>query len=183
MESIASKSSTSIEVADLYTLRRIRDMWANRCTDDEIQDVLAIDKNEWKRLMVVLKENALPDNHIEFEKFTARLERRAKELERIRNHAEAIEELGTAVKCVQLENEMDRAVLEFGQKLGVLKPEIIKVQGQVQHDVRLAALFATVPDDLKAQAEADLKELTQELITEGLMVTDDESRKDKGTPS
>jgi hypothetical protein len=180
MDSLSPQNPTALELADLLTLRRIRDMWANRLPDDEIQDVLGINKTEWKRLMTVLKQNALPDNHIEFEKFVARVERRSKDLERVRNHAEAVEELGTAVKCVQLENDMDRALLEFGQKLGILRPEVIKVEGQVQHDVRLQALFAHLPEEAKKAAEADMKELVQSLITEGVTINADDPGKGSG---
>lgn len=181
MESLSPQNKSSLEVADLQMLRRIRDMWANRLDDDEIQDVLSINKTEWRRLMTILKENALPDNHIEFEKFVARVQRRSRDLERVRNHAEAVEELSTAVKCLQLENDMDRAMLEFGQKLGIYRPEVIRVEGEMQHNVKLAAIFAHLPDDAKKAAEQDMKDIVQSLITEGVTINGDIPGKADGT--
>jgi hypothetical protein len=172
MSDLAAVNPTSLIQADIAKLQRIRDLWANRVQDDEIRDVLGMDMTEWKRLMTVLKENALPDNHIEYEKFLAKTSKRQKELERVRNTAEAVEELSTAVKCFQLEHDMDKSLLEIGQKLNVLKPEIIKVEGEVQHDVRLAALFANLSPDKQPEATDALKELVQDLVTEGFIIND-----------
>lgn len=166
------ENTSSLVSADFETIRRIRDLWANHDTDEEIRDVLSISKDEWKRLMTVMKEHSLPDNFVEYQKYVARTLKRVKDLERLRNTAEAYDEFNAATKCFQLEADMDKALLEMGQKLGVLKPELIQVQGEVKHNVKMAGLFGHLDLDNQEQAKQEAKNLVHELITGGFIVND-----------
>lgn len=153
-------------------IRRVRDLWCNNVSDDDIRNVLGITLEEWKHLIAVMKEHSLPDNFLEYQKYVARTLKRARDLTGIRNHAESMEEMGTAVKCVQLEAEMDTKMIEVGQKLGVLKPEIIEVKGDIHHNHAMVGLFAHLSADKQQEATNDIKNLAQELITNGFLLND-----------
>lgn len=149
-------------------------MWAKNVPDDEIRDILHLRPEEWRHLMKVMKEmdETEGDNHIAFAKFKAKTMKRAKELERMRLYAEGNEELPTAVKCFQLEAEGDRSLIEMGQKLGVLKGEVVETTINVKKDIRLSALFAHLTVEEASAAEADMRKLTQALLAEGISLND-----------
>jgi oligoendopeptidase F len=155
-------------------IERIRDLWANNCSDSEIRDLLKIDKEQWNALMGLLKElnDTVGDNRIAFEKYLAKQLKRGKELEQLRNYATATEQLNTSIKCFQLEADIDRSLVEMAQRLGVLKGEVIEIKGKVDHNIRLAAILSEVPVELQESARNDLKELTQALIAEGIILND-----------
>jgi hypothetical protein len=165
---------TQVLPEEYKIIDRIRDMWANQCTDIEIRSVLHLSKDKWKELLSLIKmqEDETCDNRIAYEKYKAKSRRRSKELEELKNFAIATDQLATAMKCMQLDSEQDRADVEVAQKLGVLQGEVIHVKGDMSHDVRMAALFANLTPDLKSEAEADIKQLVQAIVAEGMAVNE-----------
>jgi len=136
------------------TVLKIRDLWANGLTDDEVRDLLSITKTNWDLLMQVVVDLATGDrdNTLQYEKFKVKTAKRGRELEGLRLLAEGREEIGNAIKCHQIGAEMDKSLVEVGQKLGVLKGEVIKIQGEVKHSVELAAIFAHLTPDKQKEA-------------------------------
>jgi hypothetical protein len=163
-------------------IERIRDMWSNNCTDVEIRDVLNISKDRWEELLIIIKatETTTGDNRIAYEKFLAKQRKRHKQLDELANYSIATDQLPTAVKCFQMQSEMDRSDIEMGQKLSILTGETIHVKGELTHtDVHIQALFAHLAPDLKEQAEQDMKLLTQALVSEGIFIDDGKGTKSK----
>lgn len=173
MDELTNTSSCLPE--EYKVIMRIRDLWSNHVSDDEIRELLQISTNQWELLMRTMKEISFTegDNRIAFEKYLARQQKRTQELKRLRIYAEGQEELGTAVKCFQLESDIDKSVIEMGLKLSVLKGEIIQTEVNVKHDVRLAAIFANLSPEQASAAQAELNSLTQELLAEGIKLTND----------
>lgn len=153
-------------------INRIRDMWSNNCTDVEIRHVLNLSKAHWENLLTLIKanESTTGDNRIAYEKYLSKQRKRHKQLDEIGNYSLANEEIGNAIKCFQLQSEMDRADLDVGQKLGILQGETIHVKGEMTHDVQIQALFAHLTPVEREQAENDMKLLTQALVAEGLII-------------
>lgn len=170
MEELNSK--TSVLPAEFEKIRRIRDLWGNHLSDDDIRNVLNITLDEWQRLTDIMKQHLKPDNFVEFLKYSERSRKRAKHLELIRNTAEAEGEVATAAKCIQIEAEIDRSNIEVGQKLGVISPEKIEIKGELQHNVKLAALFAHLTPEVRDETEDEIAKLAQDLITSGFLLND-----------
>src|SRR5579872_1818231 len=158
---------TSVLPDEYKIIDRIRDMWANNCPDTDIRRVLNLSKARWKELLTLIKstEDETADNRIAYEKYKAKSRRRSKELEELKNYAIATDQLTTAMKCMQLDSDNDRADVEVAQKLSVLQGEVLRVEGTVSHDVKIAALFAHLTPEIKEQAEEEMKLLTQTLLS------------------
>lgn len=165
-------TTSTVLPAEFAKIRKIRDLWGNHLSDDDIRNVLNISMDEWRHLILVMKEHLMPDNFLEYQKFTERSRKRAKHLELIRNTAEADGEVATAAKCIQIEAEIDRSTIEVGQKLGVISPETLKVEGELKHNVQLAGLFAHLTVEKQAEAEDEITKLAQDLITNGFILND-----------
>lgn len=155
-------------------IQRVRDLWANHINDDEIRELLQLNTQQWEALMRMMKEINFTegDNHIAFEKFRAKQQKRSKELERLRIYAEGQDELGTAVKCFQLEADIDKSLIDVGVKLSVLKGEVIQVDVNTKTDVRLQHVFADLTPQIKEEAKNDLNDLAQMLLAEGIKLTE-----------
>lgn len=165
---------TTVLPEEYKLLRRIRDMWAKDVPDADIREVLSITLEEYRRLMRIMKELAEVDgdNHIALEKYKAKQAKRKKDLEMLRNYAESQDNLGTAVKCIQLESDIDRSLIEYGQKLGVLKGEVVVATTTIQNNVQLNAIFAHLDVDKQKAAQHDLNDMVQALLAEGISLDD-----------
>lgn len=170
MESIGI--SSTVLPAEFEKIRRIRDLWSNHLSDDDIRNTLGISLDEWKRLIIVMKEHLQPDNFVEFLRFSERSRKRAKHLELIRNTAEAEGEVATAAKCIQIEAEIDRSNIEVGQKLGVISAQTIEIKGELKHNVALSALFAHLAPEVREETEDEIAKLAQDLIMSGFLLND-----------
>lgn len=159
-----------LDPEDYQIILKIVDLWGNNCSDMEIRETLSIPHDRWEDILKKIKKYGLSvaDNRIAYERFLARQYKRSKELEVLRNYAISNDELGTAVKCFQLESDIDRSVIEMGQKLRVLEGEVIKIEKTVTH-TSLDKLFATVPPELQGQAVDEMKELAKEIVQNGLL--------------
>ena len=165
-------SSSSVLPAEFEKIRRIRDLWSNHLSDDDIRNVLNIGLDEWQRLVALMKIHLQPDNFVEFLRFSERSRKRSKHLELSRNTAEAEGEVATAAKCIQIEAEIDRSNIEVGQKLGVISPEVLEIKGELKHNVALATLFAHLTPQMREETEDEIAKLAQDLITSGFLLND-----------
>lgn len=158
---------------DNILLGRIRDLWANGVSDYDIRNVLGISSSKWTALMKKLKESTAMDhdNHIAYQRHIAKISKRSKDLETIRNHAMSLSEIGNAVKCMILENQIDNETLLLGQKLGVLENEVIRIEKTVKNENSVEILFKELPATKKIEAENDLKELTRLVLSEGIVLS------------
>lgn len=157
------------------TLKKIRELWGKHLRDDEIRDVLNLTDAQWEFYtdLIRVESQKESDNTLSFEKYIAKVFHRADELQTLRVYAEATNELKTVIKCHELESKLDRELVEIGQKLGVLKPQVISIQKNVkhEHEIRIQALFANLDENAREQAKKDFAELHRMMITDGVIDT------------
>ncbi len=151
-------------------IKKIIDLWANKNSDMVIRDLLSITKTHWNYLMKLIKEmgDTTGDNRLQYEKYIAKQNKRSKELEDLRLYAQATNDLNTAIKCFQLESDIDKSHIEIGQKLGVLEGEVIKVEKTVKNTNSIEVLFENVPELERESAKNDMLLLVQEIMSEGI---------------
>jgi hypothetical protein len=156
---------------DEYDLiQRVKDLWANNNDDLTIRSILGLSMSKWRDLMKQIKEldELVRDNGIAYQKFIAKSQKRAKDLEELRLYATSNGEINSAIKCFQLESDIDKQAIEMGQKLGVLAGEVVRIEKYVKNENSVEVLFQAIPEDKRLSAEEDLKLLTQQLLSSGV---------------
>lgn len=173
-----SAPSVGVLPNEYKLIRRIREMWAKDVPTPEIREVLNIHAEEWKNLMRIMKEldESESDNYVSLEKYKAKQIKRKKELEQLRNYAESQDNLGTAVKCIQLESDIDKSFIELGQKLNVLKGEVVETNININTNLQLNAIFAHLEIDKQREAQDELNNMVQMLLAEGITLDVDSGK-------
>lgn len=187
MNDLVKTGTVNIDESDFALIQRIRDLWANNNDDLTVRVILDISSEKWKYLMKKLKEitQVDQDNHIAYQRYLAKQGRRSKELEELRTYATSLSEIGNAVKCFTLENQIDHEILSIGQKLGVLEGEVIRIEKTVKKENSVEVLFQNLEIDKKKEAERELKDLTQALMNDGIVIdgefieTEDQGNKEQ----
>jgi hypothetical protein len=124
----------------------------------------------WKEIMKLIKElDALGrDNHVAFLKYSAKSQKRSKEIEELRQYATSNGEISAAVNMFKLEADIDKQLIDVGQKLGVLSGEVIRIENYVKNENSIEILFSEMPEEIRLNAENDLKLLAQKMIAAGV---------------
>ena len=151
-------------------IRRIRELWAKDVPDPDVRELLGLTTEDWTKFIRLMKElgESDTDNHVAYEKYKAKQIKRKEDLKHLRNYAESQDELGTAIKCIQLESEIDRSFIDYGQKLNVLKGEVIGANINIQTNLQLNAIFAHLEPEKQKAAQEELNEMVQMLLAEGV---------------
>jgi hypothetical protein len=162
--------SQNVYPEDYDLICRVRDLWANNVDDMTIRGLLSLSMTKWRSLMKCIKEleEVAKDNGIAYQKFMAKSQKRAKDLEELRLYATSNGEINSAIKCFQLESDIDKQAIEIGQKLGVLAGEVVRIEKYVKNENSVEVLFQGISEDKRISAEEDLKILTQQLLSCGV---------------